>query len=233
MTIAATVTGFPSAGVASSALTGGADQETDDSLRTRMLTVYASPPQGGDASDYVEWAEQVSGVTRAWVAPNLAGPGTVTVFTMFDNSEAAHSGFPQGSNGVATAETRATAATGDQLAVANYIYPRQPVTALVYSLAPVAQPVNFSIGSLGSSNTAAVQAGITAALTDMFLRLGYVGGTLQPTTSDPWPTIDPSDVYAAISAVSGVSKFTVVSPTTPVTVATGYLPVLGSISFSS
>ena len=62
---------------------------------------------------------------------------------MMDVSEAAHGGFPQGTNGVAGAETRDTAATGDQLAVANYIYPLRPATALVYACAPASQAVNY------------------------------------------------------------------------------------------
>ena len=44
-----------------------------------------------------------------------------------------HGGFPQGTNGVAALETRDTAATGDQLAVANYLYPLRPVTPIVYA----------------------------------------------------------------------------------------------------
>jgi uncharacterized phage protein gp47/JayE len=233
LTISGTYAGIPSAGVAQAAFTGGSDQETDDDLRTRMLLAYSAPPQGGDAADYVEWAEATPGVTRAWVLPNSAGAGTVTVFTMFDEAEAAYSGFPQGSNGAASSETRATPATGDQLSVANSIYPKQPVTALVYSYAPVPQAVNFAVGNLGSNNTTAMQEAITAALTDMFLRLGYVGGTLNPVTGEAWSTIDPSDWYAALSSVSGIGRFSVSSPTAPIAVTTGSLPVLGTVTFSS
>jgi uncharacterized phage protein gp47/JayE len=233
LTISGTYAGIPSAGVAAAAFTGGSDQETDDGLRTRMLTVYAAPPQGGDAADYVEWAEDVAGVTRAWVAPNQMGAGTVTVYTMFDEAESAFNGFPQGANGVAASETRDTPAAGDQLAVANSIFPKQPVTALVYSCAPDAEAVNFSVGSLGSNNTTAMQAAITAALTDMFLRLGYVGGTLDPVTGEAWATIDPSDWYAALSSVSGIGRFSVTAPVSPITVSSGYLPVLGAVTFAS
>ena len=73
-----TISGVNS-GVASCDLTGAADIESTDALRTRMLYTYANPPAGGSASDYVEWALQVPGVTRAWCLPNGAGSGTVVV----------------------------------------------------------------------------------------------------------------------------------------------------------
>ena len=45
-------------------LTGGADQETDDELRARVLLRIQQPPAGGDAGDYEQWALSVPGVTR-------------------------------------------------------------------------------------------------------------------------------------------------------------------------
>ncbi len=53
--------------VEASGITGGADQETDTALRSRVLTRMQQPPHGGAAFDYVRWAKEVSGVTRAWV----------------------------------------------------------------------------------------------------------------------------------------------------------------------
>lgn len=239
LTISGTIDGIPSAGTAATALAGGADQESDDDLRTRMLAAYAAPPQGGDRADYVQWAEAVAGVTRAWVAPNGAGAGTVVVYTMWDDAESAHGGFPQGTNGVSQYDAgpggspRDTVATGDQLTVADALVSDQPVTALVYSCAPTELAVDFTISGLGSANTATVQAAIKAALTDMFLRLGHVGGTIDPASNEAWPDIDPSDWYAAIAAVSGVGRFTVAEPTDPIAPGAGFLPVLGTCSFPS
>lgn len=239
LTISGTVDGIPAGGTAATALTGGADQESNDDLRTRMLAAYAAPPQGGDRADYVQWAEEVAGVTRAWVAPNGAGAGTVLLYTMWDEAEAAHGGFPQGSNGVSQYDAgpgglpRDTAASGDQLTVADALIGEQPVTALVYSCAPTALAVDFTITGLGSANTAALQAAIEAALADMFLRLGHVGGTIDPASNEAWPAIDPSDWYAAIAAVSGVGRFIVTAPTAAITPGTGALPVLGTCGFTS
>ena len=227
------ISGVSATSTASTQTTAGTDVETDDSLRTRMLAAYASPPQGGAASDYIQWALSVPGVTRAWIAPLSQGAGSVTVYTMFDTVEAAYGGFPQGVNGLATAETRATAATGDQLTVANAIFPLRPVTALVYSDAPTAAPQAFAIADLGSNNTAAMQASISAALTGMFLQYGNVGGTINPTSSAAWPAIPPSAWYAALEAIPGLTQFEVTSPTAPITVTAGQLPTLGTVTFAT
>jgi uncharacterized phage protein gp47/JayE len=239
MTIETPIPGIPSVGTGT-VLTAGANQETFSAYRTRMLAEYAAPPQGGDRADYIEWATDIAGVTRAWVAPNLGGAGTVTVFTMFDITEAAFGGFPQGSNGVSQYDVgpdgvtpRATVATGDQLTVANGIILKQPVTALVYSYAPTAYPTNFTITNLGSANTGANQAAITAALQNMFLQYGNVGGTTNPATGAAWPSIVASDWFGAISSVAGVTSFSVPSPSSPITPPTGDLPTLGTITFSS
>lgn len=55
---------------------------------------YPAPPQGGSADDYDAWVRTVPGVTRVWLNPLGAGPGTVVLYTMFDLAEAAHGGFP-------------------------------------------------------------------------------------------------------------------------------------------
>lgn len=219
ITLGTVIAGINGAGTASGNITGGADQEIDAALRTRMLQAYAAPPQGGDATDYVEWALQVAGVTRAWCNPLGAGPGTVIVYTMFDITEAGSGGFPQGTNGVATAETRASPATGDQLAVANYIFPLRPVTALVYSYAPSPQTLNFTVGGIPSGQQAAVTAALTALLVQKGSPLANV-------------SIDQSDADAAILAVVGTTTFRVTAPSFPQTPTLGSLFVLGTVTYT-
>jgi uncharacterized phage protein gp47/JayE len=231
LTLGTGITGIAAQGSASTPITGGADQEIDDDLRSRMLIAYANPPAGGDQQDYVEWAGAVAGVTRAWCAPNGAGAGTVVIFTMFDNAEAATGGFPVGTNGVASGETRDTPATGDQLAVANAIFAKRPVTALVYSCAPTALLINYAIGEL-SPNTETIQAGIQAALVAMHLRKAQPGGTWVD-GSIAGGTIWPSDWNEAIAAVPGIAHFNVTFPTAAVVAPKGNLPTVGTVSYSS
>ena len=160
------------------------------------------------------------GVTRAWCNPVGAGAGTVVVFTMWDNAEIGTGGFPAGTNGVAAAETRDAPATGDQLTVANAIYPQRPVTALVYSDAPVGQPVNFVLANLGSAPSATLLAAIEAALTALFLRIGSPLGV----------TLYPNQWEAAIASVTGLPQYTLVSPVGPVACPVGNLAVLGTVT---
>lgn len=209
------VPGINSGGVTVTPLTGGADQETQDELRTRMLFAYANPPQGGAASDYVEWALEVPGVTRAWIQ---SSGGQVQVYPMFDVANAADGGFPRGSDGAASAEIRAPTATGDQLAVAEHIWPVQPVTALVFVAAPLPLPIDVTLANLDPS-TIEMEAAILAALDDTFLAIGEVAGTIYP-----------SQLYQAISATPGVNRFDMTIPAAPVAAGPGALPVMGSLS---
>jgi uncharacterized phage protein gp47/JayE len=61
------------------ATTGGADEETDDDLRARLMQAYSQPTGGGTKADYEIWAKEVSGVTTAKALPLNRGPGTVDV----------------------------------------------------------------------------------------------------------------------------------------------------------
>jgi len=212
------IAGINSSGETVGPATGGADQELDDAFRTRMLAKYRAPPQGGSAADYQQWALEVPGVTRAWVQPNGTGPGSVIVRFMMDDAQAAHGGFPQGTDGVATAEVRGTPATGDQLAVADHIWPVQPVTALVYSMAPVAAPIDVTLVQLDPDDPD-IEAEIVASLNDMFLVKAEIGGTI-------WP----SDLYEAILATPGLNHFTMTEPTQPFTAQQGELPILGTLT---
>ena len=228
MTRATSIAGISSTGSVTTAFTGGADIETDDSLRARMLYAYQNPPQGGAVADYVTWAKQVSSVTRAWCNPNGFGAGTVVVYAMLDSAESANNGFPVGTNGVAAAETRGTpVATGDQLTIANYIYPLRPATALVYVCAPNQMTVNFTIS--GTSNfSSATKALIQSAIAGVFVMYGSPVSS----TAGQNGVIDLSYIQSAIAAISGTQGFVITSPTANIQGTTGQLPVLGNISWN-
>ena len=204
----------------------GTDMETNDEFRARVLSRFAAPPNGGSAGDYVGWALAVPGVTRAWVATGM-GPGTVTLFVMFDDAEAGTAGFPVGTNGVSPLDNNGAPrdpllATGDQRAVADALIPLQPVTALVYVAAPVPTPIDFAVQDLGAANTEATRAAIAAALSALFNRAGDPRGA----------TLYPSDWTAAIAGVPGIARFTVAQPAAPVPLRAGQLPVLGQLQTS-
>ncbi|MGU7784875.1 baseplate J/gp47 family protein [Burkholderia sp. PU8-34] len=221
LSLGAAIPGIQSTGSAATVFTGGADVETTDAFQARVIAAYRASPQGGDQDDYVSWATAIPGVSRAWCLRNGFGTGTVVVYFMMDDAESAHGGFPQGTNGVATDEIRsAVIATGDQLTVANAIYALQPVTALVYACAPIANPINFTISGL-STTSAATQSAVQAAIADVFLRKGAPGGT-----------VDISDVNSGIAAVPGTAGFVITAPAGNIGSAAGYLPTLGTVNFT-
>ncbi|MBI1214560.1 MAG: baseplate J protein [Alphaproteobacteria bacterium] len=142
-------------------LSGGNDIESDTDYRTRILERIQSPPSGGSKTDYVEWAKEVSGVTRVWVYPLQLGDGTVEIMFVMDN------------------KTDTIIPTAEEVAaVQDYIDGDavRPVTADVTVAAPTAVPVDLTINL--NPNTVAVQTAVTAELTDFFKRESEPGGTL-------------------------------------------------------
>ena len=228
-TLANGIAGITSTSSGSTAFTGGSDIEGDDSLRARMLFAYQNPPQGGDRADYVRWALEVPGVTRAWCVPNFLGSGTVGVYVMFDGAESAHGGFPQGQNGVSQDDVgpagtpRDVVATGDQLTVVNTIIVEQPVTALVYAMSPLAAVQDFVIAGISGADVS-TKAAISAAINAVFLEFGQVSGGES--------TINLSDLEDAIDAVPKASGFVITSPTGNLVIPKGSLPTLGLITYS-
>lgn len=237
MTLGSTVEGIQSTGSVTAVVQSGADIETNDAFRSRVIAAYQSPPQGGDSADYVTWATAVAGVTRAWCAPNAFGAGTVIVYFMLDNAQVLHGGFPQGTNGVSQNDKgpkglpRGVVATGDQLVLADAIVSEEPVTALVYACAPIPNTLSFVISGLSAASTA-TRAGIASAISDVFFRNG-----------DPRAgTINRSDIGDAISSVASTSGYVleqiqgVIGTTTTtyadnITGSFGALPVLGTITY--
>ncbi|WP_434107621.1 baseplate J/gp47 family protein [Paraburkholderia caffeinilytica] len=216
-TLSNAIAGIDSTGCAATVFLGGADIERNDDYRDRVLYVYQNPPQGGDERDYVEWALSVPGVTRAWCVGNGYGIGSVLIYFMMDAANAAHGGFPQGSNGCATRETRGPPATGDQLTVANAIYPLRPVTALVYVVAPVRRVIDISIRGVAVQYQAAVSASIDAQL---------------KADGQPGGEITVSHLWSAVSAVPGVDDFLLLSPVQDIGLPAGAIPVAGPITWS-
>ena len=208
--------------VTANAIVDGADIEDPNLFKQRYLAAYAQPPAGGSKADYPEWAQAVPGVTRAWCNPNGAGAGTVVVYTMWDVANAQWGGFPQGSDGVSVADTRAAAAQGDQLTVANAIEPQRPVTALVASCAPIAAPVNFALNNCGAGANATTKAAIQTALTNLFRVIGSpLGVTLYPNI---WEGV--------LASIPFLQQYTPAAPIGALTFPVGSLAVLGTVTLN-
>ncbi|SEJ21786.1 Uncharacterized phage protein gp47/JayE [Azotobacter beijerinckii] len=225
MTLGSAITGIPSSGAVTTAITGGADQELDQDLFKRMLEAYQKPPNGGSKSDYEAWALEIPGVTRAWCNPNGFGAGTVVVYIMLDDANADYSGFPQGTNGISASDNRVTSgnlAAGDQLAVADGIFSEQPVTAMVYVCGPIPLPVNFTISGLSGASSA-TRAAIASAIREVLNEYGEpLNGSIVPLSA----------IESAIAAISGTAGFVITAPTDNLANTLGYLPILGTVTYS-
>lgn len=225
MVLGSSITGVQSSGAVTSAITSGADQEKDDSLFSRMLDAFQNTPKGGSGADYIAWAKEVSGVTRAWCAPNGFGAGTVVVYAMLDDSNADYDGFPQGTNGVSISDSRSTPsnrATGDQLTIANSIFVEQPVTAMVYVCSPIPKPINFTLGGLSNASTT-TRASIAAAIVNVLSEQGV------PLSNGSFVAL--SAIESAIAAVAMTEGFVTISPANNLVNEIGLLPVIGTITY--
>ena len=180
---------------------GGLAEEADEDLLVRLLARIQDPPAGGSEADYIAWAKEVAGVTRAWCYPSYTGPGTVGLTFVRDNDSG--SIIPSG---------------GEVTEVQDHIDALRPVTADLTVFAPVGVPLNFTI--LVSPNTTAVKAAVQAELEELILRETEPGGTLLL-----------SHIEEAISRASGETDHNLTAPAADVTVATGEITTMGTITW--
>ncbi|WP_347004288.1 baseplate J/gp47 family protein [Enterobacter roggenkampii] len=220
MTLDANIAGVDPQVTLLSAATGGADIETEEDFRSRGLLAWQNPPQGGSDADYKKWALEVSGVTRAWVKRRLNGAGTVGVYIMCDRND--NGGFPVGTDGISQLEDwGAVKATGDQLAVADHIYPQQTDTAIVFVCSPIKKVINIEISGIKNADSTTVQ-GIKDALTALFFDEANPDGSGK---------VYLSDINGSIGGVSGTTGYILNSPMANITFAVGEIPVLGGVNF--
>lgn len=196
------IAGVQSTGTTATKIEDGADVESDERLLARLLARIQQPPHGGAAFDYEQWALEVAGVTRVWVYPLQMGAGTVTVLFVCDED-------------VSIIPSPAKVAE-----VQAYINARAPVTAEVFVVAPIADPLDMTIKL--TPNTTAVQNAVSAELTDLIDRDSAPGGTILI-----------SRLREAVSLAAGEDNNQIVTPPADVTHATGHMAVLGTLTFSS
>jgi uncharacterized phage protein gp47/JayE len=182
---------------------GGVDAESDDELRQRVLERIRQPPMGGAEYDYVAWAKQVPGVTRAWATTEM-GIGTVSVRFLMDDLRAADDGWP----------------TPDDVATVDaYINAHRPVAVKdCFVGAPIKQFLHIEIRNLVTNN-AAVQAAIEQAVEAMLYA-----------KAAPGQTIYRSWVAEAVSGAIGEEHHDLIFDDTIMT-APGYMAVLDTILY--
>jgi uncharacterized phage protein gp47/JayE len=182
---------------------GGVDAESDDELRQRVLERIRQPPMGGADYDYVAWAKQVPGVTRAWAGPEQ-GAGTITVRFLMDDLRASDDGWPT---------------PDDILTVDTYIEQKRPVTVKdCYVMAPIKFFLEMTISDLVTDDAAT-----RAAIEQSIQKMLYAQAA-------PGQTIFRSWVDEAISNAVGEDHHTLTFDDA-VMPAPGYMAVLDTILY--
>lgn len=204
LTLTSPVAGLqPTAQVAGAGIGGGLDAEDDASLRARLLRRIQEPPHGGAAADYVAWALEVPGITRAWAYPGRSGAGTVGVAVVADG---------QPSTPIPDAALIAK--------VQAHLEGVRPVTCAVTVFAPEVLAVAITVRLVPDSE--AVRAAVRAELRDLFAR-----------ESSPGAVIKVSHLREAISVSPGEEDHVLQSPTADVVPASHQMPILGTITFAT
>lgn len=141
------------------ALNGGQDRETDESLRARILQRLRNAPASGNAADYRRWARSVEGVSKVWVLDAVAynGPGTVGVIVA-----------------TGTLDPVDPAVKTDTEA---YIETQRPLGANVDVLDPNNVIIDFIINI--TPNTLDIRTGVTDRLNSYLLANSEPGGLLR------------------------------------------------------
>lgn len=184
-------------------LSGGADEEDDESVRARLLAKIRNPPHGGNADDYVQWALEVPGVTRAWSFSLWLGIGTVGVTFVCDDAEDGPIPSP------------------DMVErVQIHLDEVRPVTAALVVFAPEALPVD--IEARVTPYSAELARAITLELADLFAREG-----------EPGTAIPLTHIAEAISTTPGEFDHVLIKPTANVTPAPNHIPVLGAVNIGA
>ncbi|MDB5582842.1 MAG: hypothetical protein JWR80_8018 [Bradyrhizobium sp.] len=188
-------------------LGGGAEKESDDSLRARGLQRKQNPPRGGALSDYERIARAVPGVLKAWAYRRPDAPGFISVLFLFEGRT---------DNIPITADVEAVQAAID----------RQRLIRVDDSVAvaPVALPVNVTVSGL-QTDSQSVRDAIEAAIRAMFLakcRPGITGDTF--TLSKSW-------ISEAISGASGEDRHVLTLPAGDIVLTNGQFPTLGAMTY--
>jgi uncharacterized phage protein gp47/JayE len=202
LSLASPITGIDTTVTAETAWSTGADEESTEALRDRLLDRIQNTPQGGAEADYDQWMRDVTGVFRTLIVPNARGAGTVDGY--FLHEEGAGIGIP----------------TGPQVtAVQTAVDLVRPVTADFLAAAPTTTSIAFTLSI--TPDTAETQDAVEAALDALYLRKALSGETIYV-----------SDYWAAASAATGIDGVDIASPSADATPADGVVYIRGAMTYT-
>lgn len=207
--------GVESAAQCVAGLSGGADAESVESARARVLERARRDGESGRAEDFESWAKEVPGVARAWTAPRWGGFGVTTVF--FTMSAGAGERIPTADEvATVTAHLRATATPFGE----------------IYAAAPRARPIAVTLSL--SPDTPELRADVERALAEAIRRVAapldvarrQAGLTAGVVVRRSW-------LDDAVSTVPGETFHAISQPSGDVTCEVGELAMLGAVTWPS
>ncbi len=188
-TLAIAPPGIDSDATAQSDFTGGTDRETDAALLVRLLARIQSPPAGGAAGDWEQWALEVDGVVEAYEFPRRRGVGTCDVVI-----------FTEGAGGA-----RALPGAGLLATVTAYIETKRPVTTKsfeVLAATPKAVSVRYDDLEVEDGYDPATVAAVAVDTIEALFPTLAPGETLHLV----------SDLDPAVAGVAGTKDWTRINP---------------------
>lgn len=143
-----------------SAVVTGADGESTEAYRQRILDRFQKRPQGGAYADYEQWGEEVEGILNVYPYTSDC-PGQVDVYV---EATVASSGDPDGTPTAAQLQAVLDSIELDVSGLAS----RRPAGALVNAFPITRVEFDVQVTGLLVDNLAQVQTDITAAVGDYF-----------------------------------------------------------------
>ncbi len=169
----------------------GADAETIDSYRQRVIDRFQRRPQGGAYADYAIWGEEVAGI--ASVYPYTGQPGEVNVYV---ESATETDGIPT----QAQLDAVFNSIELDQSGLAS----RRPANAFVNVLPINRTGFDVVVTGLTGDDLATLQADITAAVGGYFLQAEpFIVGLNTPPRRDSLTNVELSGVVNDIVKAAG------------------------------
>jgi uncharacterized phage protein gp47/JayE len=203
LSLALPITDIDPEGEVQSTTTSGSDLETLDDAKARLLAYLKTPPSGGGPGDYVTWALEVPGFTRAWEFANLLGPNSVAVAAVRDEDGTGSAIVPD---------------AGERATLLAHLEEEAPITVTVSVITLTAVPLDITLTSLNPDN-ADVREAIVEALTDFLER-----------EAEPGATLALSRINEAISSATGEIDHVMSVPAADVVYTTSQIGVMGTLT---
>lgn len=221
-TLSSVVTSVP-AGLSvtnAAAATGGADEESTDSIRENASANFGTQSRAITLDDFANLAVSVPGVGKASAVQSITNAITVYV-------------APQGGGGVDGGGAPTSALITLMTTVSNTLQNAAPAPATVSILGPTYVPINITVTVHVANNYRddRVSAAATAALTDMLSFDNVIFAD----------TVSTADIQLALAQVAGASwtdisvldQFGGSGYNASITLASNQMPVLGTLTVNT